>query len=458
MRQKFRLKPLLCCAVLVSVISCKKQENAFSNKKDAGVRFAQTEKEKERVTVLKEVGDILKFVYRKPGARFEVNAAIKTEYYDDERVLLKDLLFPDNSPIYRSEKFTKTGAVKGTFKKYFFETLNSGDYAELKAAMGLNSSKTRLTTASPGVDSTNEIWTDEYGVSIYFPYSENFPLINPNDPNNNTANGDLVTIVSADREADSGPGWEAYYSEPDPNGFMCPDNICYRQVTVDDDYAEFRPTHIIGVGAEPAIMRDPPPPATNVNRVYHGWSIMADQKDNFISFTGNGGGSEMKIARISGYLQFQNQQVTSFTGDLVSRSFKRGDIKHKRWKRVYTVWDPDWVPDNLQQVYAVWEEDNEGTNTFTGSLSTTLSLGNNQTGTGTIGYSIQVKTQDELITQRQITRTAYFGDAKTEQGWGFQLCDDISCRYDDTFLPTGQHWPIYDGGSTWRFTWPYNSY
>jgi hypothetical protein len=114
---------------------------------------------------------------------------------------------------------------------------------------------------------------------------------------------------------------------------------------------------------------------------------------------------------------------------------------------------------------AVYEEDSEGTKTFSGSLTTATRplFDSTLTISGTIGFSITVKTQDELVLQRKISRTAYFGDAKTDQGWGFNLCDTKGgkCRYDNTFLSTG-NWPAYDGngtgGANWNFTWPYNSY
>lgn len=461
MRKTSALKLAVCCLLLASIVSCKKQEVTAIQKTDQSAIFPTTEKEKQSVAVLRDVGYVLQTVYRKPKARYEAISAIKTGFYQDERILLRDLLFPESSPVYATEKFKASGAATGEFKKYFFEALNAGNYTALKEAMGFNNS-TRSMASGPGVDSTNEIWTDQNGVSIYFPYSENFPFVSPLDASNNTAGGNMVTIIYADREADSAPGWEPYYFEnPDPMGFQCMDNICYRDVTVDDDYAETHPTNIVGVGAEPArVMTDPPPPSTNVNRVFHGWSRLTQQLDHLISFTGNGGGSEIKVGRISGYLQVQNQQVTSFAGDLVTVSYSRKDIRKKRWKRVYSVWDADWVPANLEQVYAVWEDDTEGTKTFTGSLGTSVRVDSstNATITGNIGFNVTVKTQDEIVTQHKITRTAYFGAAKADQAWGYQMCDDKGCRYDDTFLPSGQHWPIYDGGTIWGYTWPYNSY
>ncbi len=133
--------------------------------------------------------------------------------------------------------------------------------------------------------------------------------------------------------------------------------------------------------------------------------------------------------------------------------YKRKEIRKQINKKVYGVWDPDWVVDNLEQVYAVWEQDNRATKTFGGALSTTLSVTQPPvTGTivRTINYNVSVTTDDALVTQRKITRVAYFGAAKANQGCGFNTNDN-------TFLTTG-FWPIYDCGTIWNYTWPYNTY
>lgn len=420
--------------------------------------FPITQQDKQRVTVIKEVTDILKQVYSKPKAVQEVVATIRTEYYVDERVLLKDLLTPEESPVYQTEKFRTSGVEKGVFKTAFFEAYAKGNYPNLRAA--LKPANGNYRTAEQGIDTTHEIWTNSNGVSIYFPYSEDFPGFNPNSSTNNTVDGDLITLVAADREADSGPGDEPYYCSPD--GTVTGITVCYRPVTVDDAYAEARATNIVGVGAHPVrIMRDPPPPSANVNRVFVGWVRLSKQYDKFISFDSrNGGGSELKIGRISGYLQFQNQQVTNFAGDQIAKDIKRRDINRKNWMRVYAVWDEDWVSANLEQIYVIYEEDAEGTEAFTGSLNTTVRVDSSTTATGTIGYSVNYKSQDDLILQSKYSRSGYFGAAKTNQGCGFQMCDGKTgyCRYDTDFLPSGQYWPVYNCGANVSFTWPFNSY
>lgn len=124
--------------------------------------------------------------------------------------------------------------------------------------------------------------------------------------------------------------------------------------------------------------------------------------------------------------------------------------------RVYAVWDADWVVDNKEQVFAIYEDDNNAEITFTGSLSTTLKNESGVTVNGSIDYQIKRSSQDEIIKQLKISRVSYFAGALRNQGWGFGI--------DKTFLPASaaQGWPFYDaisaGGANVGWTWPYDGY
>lgn len=400
-------------------------------KPDSIAVFPTTEKEKQRVALIRETGNILEKVYKNLWALHEVNAAIKTGYYVDERVLLKDLLTPDKSPLYKTGKFIAANARKGSFKKTFAEQLLKGNYPLLKAIIGQPPSA--MSRASddgwPSIESTNEIWTNENGLSIYFPYSEDFLLVNPFDVNINTVNGQLVTIVSADREADSAPGNEPYYCSTDPNQPMALDNlsVCFQQVTVDDDYAELHPVHIAGVGAEPNITHGP----SNTNQVYVvfiGEVMFTQHYDRLISFSGNGGGPELRFIRGDGFLQQgTNGQITNAT-NVISVDLKR---KYKgMWRPVYSVWDANWEVGNSQQVFGIYEEDTQGSQTFSGSVQTTLTFNGGSTQIGPIGYSITVQTQDNIIKQLEWDRTSFFqynqgglnNGCGTKNGWTIYDC------------------------------------
>lgn len=212
-------------------------------------------------------------------------------------------------------------------------------------------------------------------------------------------------------------------------------------VTVNDDYAFGSPTHIVGLRAEPA--RTGQTTGTEINKVFLGWIRCTKQYDRLVSLTGNGGGSEIKVVRADGYLKLsENQQVTSPEGVISigsEGSIKRRDIRKGNWVRVYAIWDWNWEADNKEQVLGIFEEDTQGEKKIEGSLTTKLTKPDNTTTEiKPIGYSITVKTQDEIIRNWNISREAFFRDGKNDQQHGF---------YDG--------WPIYDGGSPVSFTLPF---
>jgi hypothetical protein len=80
--------------------------------------------EKARIDVLRDVSSILESVYQDPVALYEVNAAILSEYYADEQVLLRDLLYPESSQLYNSSSFLSRKPRIGAFRQAFIETFN----------------------------------------------------------------------------------------------------------------------------------------------------------------------------------------------------------------------------------------------------------------------------------------------------------------------------------------------
>jgi hypothetical protein len=388
----------------------------------------------------REIASVLEQVYRNDSAYAEVNASIRSEYYADERVLLKDLLYPESSELYNAENFRKFNSGAGIFKRIFEEVLMNGNYPLLKDALSKDKPSEVVPKTSVVADyiSLNDpsagIFSGETAVAIYFPYSANFSTLNLQV----TAH---ATIVAADREANAAPGKEPYYCATGGNG------ICYKEVTVDDNYADSLPTHIVENGARPKIFFTG---IINGNtpayRVYQGWAKLTRQMDALFSFTGNGGGSEIKVARLSGYLKIQSEQVTGFSGDVVTLDFSRSDIRNGRWKRVYSIWDANWPLDNTEQVYAVYEDDTKGTRTFSGSLNTTVTLpGKLGKAGGEVSYKIEAVTQDEIITQRKLDRESFFRQGMDNQGWGY--FKDVN-----DFLGPDKDWPIYDGGAIWQYS------
>lgn len=442
-------KRLLLLYVAASMIfaGCKKQHNQA-----ATAPVPESDYQRSVSAITKEVSEVLTEVYADHKALMEVNAAIASGYYTDERVLLKDLIFPSQSLLYRSEGFRKLNVDTGVFRRVFCEIIERDRYplivSELKPA--LKPLQNSLAHALVLSDSTASILSSTFPVSIYFPYSENFgkAVVSDTLP----ANSKLAivlkpTIVYTDRDADNAPGQRPYYCSNTAS------KLCYATVNVNDDYAEVTPTHIVTIGAtlgatsETTVLK-----SEQVTRTYHGSSRLTKQMDKLVSFTGNGGGSEIKVCRVNAYLRRTDEQVTDFAGDVVTLNYTRADIRKKRWKRVFSVWDPNWNYQDIEQIYAVYEDDTYGSKTISGSLTTTVNLpGKLGKAEGEVGFKISVITQDDIITQKKIDRKSFLRDGLNNQGWGF-MADD------NDFLAAGINWPIVDGGTIWSYTFPYRIY
>lgn len=130
MKSKTRAIGLLLMCFIMIIISCRKNTGDLpeptsgpANEGSAGIS-----------ALTSEIAEILMQVYKNEKAHREVNAAIFCGYYADERVLLRDLLFPATSELYRMESFKKFNVDTGYFRRAFCEILEWGNYPSLKSA------------------------------------------------------------------------------------------------------------------------------------------------------------------------------------------------------------------------------------------------------------------------------------------------------------------------------------
>lgn len=449
-------KSLLALTLLTAIISCKKNAIDYQN---GGVDQSKvyqkplTYEQIELVSNLEKITLILEDLYKEKKNLKLVNAAIYAKAYTDESVLLKDLINPLHSILPGNKKFvelcSKWNVSLQDFSDAFWKAARTKNDTQLFDFLDFVQNKhLPLQNLSSGQLGLN--YQDQSSeVSIYFPYSSEFDISASGD-----SYGPVASLVAASAEADEALGLQPFYS----GGVL----VEYRPVVVNDNYVFNHPTHIVGInGIEPYETQDAslnPPTITtppNVNRVYVGDAICRAQYDRLISFTGNGGGSEIKYCRASGYLELVGHQITEFE-DKTTVRFERGTIHKKQWQRVYAIWDADWVVENKEQVFAIYEEDNNAEITFTGSLSTTLKTEIGATIDGSIDYQIKRSSQDEIIKQLKISRVSYFAGALRNQGWGFGK--------DKSFLPATatNGWPYYDavpeGGADVGWSWPYDGY
>ena len=461
MNQNIKLLVFIFCLITVS---CKKENvsipdgNVIQSKKG---KLPETEKEKALVGNIDKVSKVFIELYKNKLNVKLVDAAIFSKVYTDESILLKDLINPSFSELSNSKTFLRLSSEWGVslqnFSNEFWlnaQKMNDPsfmDFLNKVKSSSILANKKQLeinTTKSLGA---NDGGYDEADISIYFPYSDNFMPQNGGD-----YNVPITGIVPAAADSDEGTGYVPVYLNDRFQNYV--------NVMVDDDYTYKNATHIIGVNGVDLVkpMAPPPPPIASpgVNRVYVGIGLCKEQYDRLISFTGNGGGSEIKYCRLSGYLQTVDGQVTTFQ-DVISVDFGRKEIFKKYWKNVSALWDADWASTNTEQIFAIYEEDNKNSVTFNGSLGTTVTIPSTPTtpgitASGTIGFSVTRQSQDEIIRQLKISRNAYFRGSFLDQGFGFSG--------DFSFLPPPptHGWPHYDAipdaGANVGWTWPYNTF
>lgn len=359
--------------------------------------------------------EILTKMYANEDVFNQVNSFIETGYYSDESIVLQDLLSDKQSQFQQKLRLSNN----------FFKEAFNQEIRKLKTNGNLRQSGNDL-----------EDYLISNGISIYFPYSVNFK---------NKKLKEITIVMPPKEDVNEAEGIKLT---------KCGKNICEEKVRVNDEYAKKNPTHIIyagGANVKQTYSQKMKNGRINaINTIYFGKIRCKKQYDALISFTGNGGGSEIKIFRGSGYLSYDtNNQITNITGDIVSESISRSDINNNNTIQVTSIWDTDWKTDNFEQVLGIYEEDTKGEISFTGTVNTTIKV-NGQNQTGSLSYNIKRTSQDEIIRNWKINRAAYMVINSQDQGYGLDYGGTLS----------GGPWAIYDGylhnsiGANVSFTLP----
>lgn len=254
---------------------------------------------------------------------------------------------------------------------------------------------------------------DNSQISIYFPYMEEFI-----DPiNGGGTYTPIVSLTTATADADEGWGEQPYYI----NGVL----QYYTSVLINDAYAELNPTHIIGLnGIEPYNEPTTPnvafPPTDpidlpnlprEVRKIYIGDVRCIKQYDALISFTNNGGGSEIVFTGVNGFLKLADGQVQADNFFTPPHTISRHNINKRNWVDFSYEWDGDWELLNLQQNPAIYEEDNRNSSSVTGSISTTAVVTMTPvviTAARSLGFTLNFKSDDALIRQINLNSDVFF--------------------------------------------------
>lgn len=325
--------------------------------------FVITDADKLKAERIHTVTKVLREIYKNREVVEEVNAAVATGYYVDETIMLKDLLNPETSPVYQTESFKESvrarGVPPGLFK------------ASFEKALGITNAR------------QNDDYFYEGDVYIYFPYSEQTSGYNQ-----------IPVVVPATVEADEAWAYQPYGPDPDiinPPGHM---------TLVNDSYAEMYQTHIVGV----ADVESNPQYAyqgcqATFLSVYVGYvKVYYRQYDAFISYTGNGGGAEIRIALARGS---QDGSTVAKFEKYIEVYVPRGKARHAEWVLSWEQIEASWGSNYPRLLFAVYEKDNTSqTTNFSGTLEYINSAGQ----TITSNYSINVRTKNARISEDRLLR------------------------------------------------------
>lgn len=416
-----KIKLIIPLALVITIVtSCQKEQVNIQKPEKLEIdqskvyKTPTTEKEKALVTNLSKITEVLKELYKDKANLKLVNIAIFSKAYTDQSILLKDLIYPEDSRLNSISKFKMYAEDQNVsliqFSKNFWREANKMNDPLFNQF---------LTNLNPSQSSTfrGENFNENGDQpSIYYPYMEEF--IDPNDGGAGYFEP-ITSVATATADADEGWGQQPYYL----NGVF----QYYVQVLVNDEFAEINPTHIVGVNGiepynEPPIINAAFPPGDpidlpnlprEVKQVYVGDVRCKKQYDALISFTGNGGGSEIRFTRADGFLKILDGQVQADMFVIGDGTISRYNIRKSNWVDFSNEWDGDWEATNLQENLAIYEEDNRNTSTFSASITTTLTwpaAGGSPgvTVAAPIGFTISFKSDDALIKQTNYNRDVFF--------------------------------------------------
>jgi hypothetical protein len=185
-----------------------------------------------------------------------------------------------------------------------------------------------------------------------------------------------------------------------------------------------------------------------IRQVWVGHSKLIEQYDAWISFSGNGGGSEIIIGRTDSreHLEFTNDGddvVVSSLDESFRKTFSRKDIRKEKWKWTGAIWDFNWECSDPvhEQLYLVYEDDNTDAIDFDFSG---IEWGDETYGA--VNLETEIRTKDEIIRQWERESSEFFATNLLDNGCGSKTGE---------YSFADRDWAIYDCGTDFRFTMPH---
>ncbi len=377
----------------------------------------------------------------------------KVDYYADYYIGLSDLLFPEKSGLY--EVANLSPRISGQFKMAFEEKLRQGNYINLKAYIKEISNPIQYVGKFPSGESRD--------IYIYCPYCLD----------NGEEQLTTPTIVpTTEDQANALPG-NKIFEDGIIKGVVVNDDFAYDNLTFNitsntllDVYPITPIDPIYGGGSSPSRgIQDESDlvPGVNYPSVYDNWSFICNSKllkvvnvgdmtlhkkqyDPYFGFI-NSGGSEMVVMRIDGYLQIaENGNVKADNKDIETsfeKKYKRRWIRKEIRKTWAALWDQNWECDNTEQLFVIYEEDNNATKEFNSKITTKFKIFGQEVNAEAT-YKTSVPTEDDIIRLWRINNNAFFRSNSSNLG-----CDTHRHHWLDN-----NYYTIYDCGTNVEFTLP----
>ena len=323
--------------------------------------------------------------------------SVKSGYYSDESILLKDLFYPEKSVVFNNPK--KKYAGKHLFAKKFAEVFASGDYPHAEEFKELKLPAARTAVAMPPTD-----YLVQNNVQIYFPYSEEFGTTYPNytQPANQ-----ITTTYDPLNDADGNWG-EKPVRNPvrDIRGPWI-----YESVWVDDDYAFANRTYILNVSPDPAPARingcAPNCPSATIVKV--GWLRSENMFGGIFK-----GGPKLRFVRAEGFVD-PNATAAQARFSETGFDLTRRDVRRMTWNQVDLLWDLDWNETEAEQAITVYEWDRKGSQKWTGSVKAKVGAVELS-----VGFERNFQSENTSIYVQQLPRTSFFAANVVDIGHGLR--------------------------------------
>lgn len=471
--------------LLFTVYNCSndtinKDESVLSNNNPNYLASGELEIESKEiirngVLEMTELTKIIKTNY--PLAYQELFELLKSRFYVEPYVGLHELIDPNSAIIYLETEINSS--IVGSFKQAFEIEVNekSGRFPNLEyiSLRRPNLNNQMRSTSNP--EDFDLDFYDAATIAFYAPYIEDLNDIEFDIEDN-------LTVVPGVIDADTGLGYKQLsndswvnitvnddYAENnftlivEPNNFDSCGNSTFLSAQISDEFPDalqnYQPCFVAdgGIGGNGGTTTQ-----SNtyngecsklvgfgneyVRQVFVGHSVLKKQYDKLISFTGNGGGSEIIIARVGSreYLEYTNDGndvVVNNFSDQLQKYYSRKDIRKKRSKWIGALWDPNWECSEPihEQLFVVYEDDNTSPIDldFSG-----IEWGDETYGAVDLEY--EVRTKDEIIRIIERESTEFFLTNLLDQGCD---CKDGLNSFSD------RCWAWYDCGTNFKYTMPH---